>query len=66
LMTHFNHPVSCHLLFLCAVTDTAQKNRSQVEQYLEKEHASKIIVAVLTVLAFIVRFVKLNHPDQVV
>lgn len=50
LMTHFNHP----------------KNRSAVEQYLEKERASKIVIGVLTALAFIVRFVKLNHPDQVV
>ena len=41
-------------------------NRSAVEQILETDRASKIMVAVLTALAFIVRFVKLNHPDQVV
>lgn len=48
--TNYNHP----------------RNRSAVEQYLEKPKASKIMVAILTTLAFIVRFVKLNHPDQVV
>ena len=33
---------------------------------METGRASQITVAVLTVLAFIVRFAKLNHPDQVV
>lgn len=33
---------------------------------METPRASQITVVVLTVLAFIVRFAKLNHPDQVV
>jgi len=33
---------------------------------MESERASQITIAVLTTLAFIVRFAKLNHPDQVV
>lgn len=33
---------------------------------MENPRVSQIIVAVLTVLAFVVRFAKLNHPDQVV
>ena len=45
---------------------TPQKNRSAIEQYMEAPRVSQITVAVLTVLAFIVRFAKLNHPDQVV
>lgn len=43
-----------------------QRNRSAIEQYMETPRVSQITVAVLTVLAFIVRFAKLNHPDQVV
>ena len=47
-------------------TWAVQRNRSAIEQYMETGRASQITVVVLTVLAFIVRFAKLNHPDQVV
>jgi hypothetical protein len=43
-----------------------QKKRSNLEKLLETERASMAVVAVLTALAFALRFYKINHPDQVV
>ncbi|CCM01812.1 uncharacterized protein FIBRA_03880 [Fibroporia radiculosa] len=42
------------------------RNRSTVEQVLEKDRASMAMAAFLTVAAFALRFYKINHPDQVV
>ncbi|PPQ91880.1 hypothetical protein CVT25_000755 [Psilocybe cyanescens] len=42
------------------------KNRNQLELLLETHQGSAIVVAVLTALAFALRFYKINHPDQVV
>ncbi|TFK39781.1 glycosyltransferase family 39 protein [Crucibulum laeve] len=42
------------------------KNRNQIEQLLETHKGSAIVVAILTALAFALRFYKINHPDQVV
>ncbi|KAF5387313.1 hypothetical protein D9757_005775 [Collybiopsis confluens] len=50
-------------------TDDVYQNpntRHPVEQFLETEKASVVVVAVLTALAFALRFYKINHPDQVV
>jgi hypothetical protein len=46
--------------------DYAQKTRSGVELFLETPKGSMIVVALLTALAFGLRFYKINHPDQVV
>jgi dolichyl-phosphate-mannose-protein mannosyltransferase len=43
-----------------------KKNRSALEQILNDEKASLAVVVVLTVIAFALRFYKINHPDQVV
>jgi dolichyl-phosphate-mannose--protein O-mannosyl transferase len=43
-----------------------QKDRSDLENILESHKASAAVVAVLTALAFALRFYKINHPDQVV
>ncbi|KAK2462706.1 hypothetical protein APHAL10511_005224 [Amanita phalloides] len=40
--------------------------RNPIEQVLETPRVSAIIVALLTTLAFALRFYKINHPDQVV
>ncbi|OBZ73646.1 Dolichyl-phosphate-mannose--protein mannosyltransferase 4 [Grifola frondosa] len=42
------------------------ENRSQAEKLLATDGASVVVVAVLTVIAFALRFYKINHPDQVV
>lgn len=41
-------------------------NRTQLELLLETHEASMAVVAFLTLLAFALRFYKINHPDQVV
>lgn len=43
-----------------------QRNRSYAEKVLESEQANVAMVAVLTTVAFALRFFKINHPDQVV
>lgn len=43
-----------------------KRSRSQTEQLLDSANASVIVVAVLTALAFALRFYKISHPDQVV
>ncbi|KAF8635029.1 hypothetical protein AX15_000567 [Amanita polypyramis BW_CC] len=40
--------------------------RNPVEQALETPRGSAVVVAVLTALSFLLRFYKINHPDQVV
>ncbi|KAE9399518.1 glycosyltransferase family 39 protein [Gymnopus androsaceus JB14] len=40
--------------------------RHPIERILETQKASVAVVAVLTALAFALRFYKINHPDQVV
>lgn len=45
---------------------TIQKNRNHFEQLLETQTGSVIVISILTTLAFLLRFYKLNHPDQVV
>lgn len=45
---------------------TNPRNRSTVERFLETERASMVMLALLTLLAFALRFYKINHPDQVV
>ncbi|KAF9266967.1 glycosyltransferase family 39 protein [Marasmius fiardii PR-910] len=40
--------------------------RHPIEKILETEKASMVVVAVLTALAFALRFYKINQPDQVV
>ncbi|KAI0788750.1 O-mannosyltransferase [Abortiporus biennis] len=42
------------------------RNRSDIEKLLETEEASTTMVIALTVLAFALRFYKINFPDQVV
>ena len=46
----------------------AQRDReaSSFEKILETQEASVALVGVLTLLAFALRFYKINHPDQVV
>ncbi|THU87976.1 glycosyltransferase family 39 protein, partial [Dendrothele bispora CBS 962.96] len=41
-------------------------SRHPIEKILETDRASTIVVAVLTTLAFALRFYKINQPDQVV
>ncbi|KAJ7658107.1 glycosyltransferase family 39 protein [Mycena rosella] len=41
-------------------------NRHPIEKLLETKKASMLVVAVLTTLAFALRFYKINQPDQVV
>ncbi|KAJ7281500.1 glycosyltransferase family 39 protein [Mycena rebaudengoi] len=41
-------------------------NRHPIEKLLETKNASILVVAVLTTLAFALRFYKINQPDQVV
>ncbi|KAF7982557.1 hypothetical protein HWV62_27538 [Athelia sp. TMB] len=45
---------------------TRPRERSDIEKILDTENASYVVVTVLTVIAFILRFYKINHPDQVV
>ena len=45
---------------------THQNSRTPLEYLLESHEASMLIVGVLTVLSFALRFYKINHPDQVV
>ncbi|KAJ3555988.1 hypothetical protein NM688_g2273 [Phlebia brevispora] len=45
---------------------TGPRARSQIEQLLDTDEASAVLVALLTLLAFALRFYKINHPDQVV
>lgn len=57
----------CYLLrTLAELTVVIQNNRHPVEKLLETKKASFIVVAVLTTLAFALRFYKINQPDQVV
>ncbi|KAJ8472749.1 hypothetical protein ONZ51_g8305 [Trametes cubensis] len=42
------------------------RNRSYAEKVLETEQANVGMIALLTTLAFALRFFKINHPDQVV
>ena len=46
----------------------AQRDREgfSIEKLLETQEASVALVATLTLLAFALRFYKINHPDQVV
>ncbi|KAI9440744.1 glycosyltransferase family 39 protein [Lactarius indigo] len=41
-------------------------SRTQLELLLESNEASMAIVGILTLFAFVLRFYKINHPDQVV
>ncbi|KAJ8519830.1 hypothetical protein ONZ45_g3254 [Pleurotus djamor] len=43
-----------------------EADRSHFEQILSSQQASVIVVSVLTLAAFALRFYKINHPDQVV
>ncbi|KZT09944.1 glycosyltransferase family 39 protein [Laetiporus sulphureus 93-53] len=43
-----------------------QRNRSAAETLLETEQASIAMVGLLTLLSFLLRFYRINHPDQVV
>lgn len=43
-----------------------QNNRNAIELLFEGPKGSAIVVVALTVLAFALRFYKINHPDQVV
>ncbi|KAH9840262.1 glycosyltransferase family 39 protein [Rhodofomes roseus] len=45
---------------------TSPRNRSAAERILETDKANIAVVGILTVLAFALRFYKINHPDQVV
>jgi dolichyl-phosphate-mannose-protein mannosyltransferase len=51
---------------LAELTVVIQNNRHPVEKLLETKKASFIVAAVLTTLAFALRFYKINQPDQVV
>ncbi|KAG9224052.1 hypothetical protein CCMSSC00406_0004332 [Pleurotus cornucopiae] len=42
------------------------EDRSHLEQLLSTQKASVAVVSILTLLAFALRFYKINHPDQVV
>ncbi|KAI0731331.1 O-mannosyltransferase [Earliella scabrosa] len=42
------------------------RNRSYVEKVFETEQVNIAMIVLLTVLAFTLRFYKINHPDQVV
>ncbi|KAI0705180.1 glycosyltransferase family 39 protein [Cytidiella melzeri] len=48
------------------ITASHPRDRSSIEKLLETEEASVAVVAMLTLLAFALRFYKINHPDQVV
>ncbi|KIK01475.1 glycosyltransferase family 39 protein [Laccaria amethystina LaAM-08-1] len=41
-------------------------SRNAIELFFERPRGSAIVVAALTVVAFALRFYKINHPDQVV
>jgi dolichyl-phosphate-mannose-protein mannosyltransferase len=47
-------------------THQAYNERSDIEKCLDTTLASRIVVGVLTTLAFVLRLYKINHPDQVV
>ena len=40
--------------------------QTQLDSLLDSQQVSMITVGVLTALAFLLRFYKINHPDQVV
>lgn len=40
--------------------------QTQLDSLLDSQQVSMIAVGVLTALAFLLRFYKINHPDQVV
>ncbi|KAI0794053.1 O-mannosyltransferase [Fomes fomentarius] len=42
------------------------RNRSYVEKLFETEQINVVMIVTLTLLAFVLRFYKINHPDQVV
>ncbi|KAI0343077.1 glycosyltransferase family 39 protein [Trametopsis cervina] len=48
------------------IASSHPRDRSSIEKVLETEEASVVVVALLTLLAFALRFFKINHPDQVV
>ncbi|KAI0084456.1 glycosyltransferase family 39 protein [Irpex rosettiformis] len=48
------------------IAATHPRDRSSIEKLLETEEASVAVVATLTLMAFALRFYKINHPDQVV
>ncbi len=43
-----------------------QLKRSYVEKLFETEQINVVMIVTLTLLAFVLRFYKINHPDQVV
>ncbi|KZT71964.1 glycosyltransferase family 39 protein [Daedalea quercina L-15889] len=45
---------------------SSPRNRSAAERILETDRANIAMIAILTILAFALRFYKINHPDQVV
>jgi hypothetical protein len=47
-------------------TSQLQRGRDAVAHYSESRQASFIVVAVLTAIAFLLRFYKINHPAGVV
>jgi dolichyl-phosphate-mannose-protein mannosyltransferase len=56
-------PLSWHVAQVLPLT---KKSRSTFEQALDTPQASAAVVGVLTALAFMLRFYKINQPDQVV
>jgi hypothetical protein len=54
-----------HAAAMCSFFE-GQNNRHPIEKLLETKNASILVVAVLTTLAFALRFYKINQPDQVV
>jgi hypothetical protein len=58
--------LSLELAHLIVLIFRLQDSRTQLEVLMESHEVSMIVVGVLTMLAFALRFYKINHPDQVV
>ena len=63
----YQNPVRIsRFLFYFLKPHLLQKNRNRYELLLETYKGSVLVVSILTVLAFALRFYKINHPDPVV
>lgn len=56
----------CFYAHLLTYGPNVQEERDVISQYSESRRTSFIVVAVLTVIGFLLRFYKINYPAAVV